>query len=307
MRTTAVIVSLAAFWMTRVNAQERPEYTQQQNVVVAESHGLVVPMDIFTPRGPRNGRAIIDVASGAWHSDRGKIRDHEKAQFYSTLCGRGYVVFAVRPGSISRFHAGDMVANIEAATRWVQERAEEFEIDPAKMGITGASAGGHLASLVALATSGPDKRIDSPFAAAAVFFPPTDFTDYGGRMVDPRGETRYDGIALRLAFPEGVAGLNDEEVADRLASISPVKQVHPQAPPFLLIHGDADEAVPLQQSRKLLAALEAQEVEVELIVKPGGGHPWPTIHEEVAKLADWFDRQLEVHGDDSNPDSDQKR
>jgi dipeptidyl aminopeptidase/acylaminoacyl peptidase len=65
-----------------------------------------------------------------------------------------------------------------------------------------------------------------------------------------------------------------------------------QAPPFLLIHGDADSDVPLQQSERMLGALKQARVPAELIVKRGGGHPWPTIHEEIQVLAKWFDKQL---------------
>jgi acetyl esterase/lipase len=267
-------------------------YQQQQDVVIADSNGLVVPMDIFVPTGTKNGRAIVDVASGAWHSDRGKIRDHERARFYDILCGRGYTVFAVRPGSISRFNAADMVTNIEAAIRWVKDRAAMYEIDPARVGLTGASAGGHLASLAGLKTSraGEDGlRV----AAVAVFFPPTDFLDYGGEMVDPRSESRFGTIAARLGFEGGVNGLNDEQVKEKLAAISPARQVHAASPPFLLIHGDADPVVPLQQSEALRDALQTANIPVTLIVKEGGGHPWLTIPEEVVKLADWFDERLE--------------
>lgn len=266
-------------------------YTQQQDQIIADAHGLGVPIDIFTPTGDKNGRAIVDVASGAWHSDRSKIRDHQKAQFYDILCGRGYTVFAVRPGSITRFDAADMVANIETAIRWVKERADAHAVDPARLGLTGASAGGHLASLVALKTSrtGAD---DARVAAVAVFFPPTDFLDFGGSPIDPRGDSRLGKIAAQLAFAKQLDGLDDQQINDKLALISPARQVHPQAPPFLLIHGDADPVVPLQQSERLRDELQAAKVPVELIVKPGGGHPWLTIPEEVAKLADWFDGQL---------------
>jgi dipeptidyl aminopeptidase/acylaminoacyl peptidase len=68
--------------------------------------------------------------------------------------------------------------------------------------------------------------------------------------------------------------------------------VTPTAPPFLLIHGDADPVVPLQQSERMVAALKEKGVSAELIVKRGGGHPWLTIHEEVQILADWFDTRL---------------
>jgi dipeptidyl aminopeptidase/acylaminoacyl peptidase len=50
--------------------------------------------------------------------------------------------------------------------------------------------------------------------------------------------------------------------------------------------------VPLDQSEKLIAALKAAGVPCELIVKKGGAHPWPTIHEDVLVMADWFDKQL---------------
>ena len=77
-----------------------------------------------------------------------------------------------------------------------------------------------------------------------------------------------------------------------LKQISPAHLVTRQAPPFLLIHGDADPVVPLQQSERMLAALKEAGVPAELIVKKGGGHPWFTIHEEVKVVADWFDKQL---------------
>ena len=68
----------------------------------------------------------------------------------------------------------------------------------------------------------------------------------------------------------------------------------PKSPPFLLIHGDADPVVPLQQSQRMLDALNRAGVPAELIVKKGGGHPWLTMHEEVKVMSDWFNRQLEA-------------
>jgi dipeptidyl aminopeptidase/acylaminoacyl peptidase len=83
-----------------------------------------------------------------------------------------------------------------------------------------------------------------------------------------------------------------EEVTQKITQISPAYLVTPHAPPFLLIHGDADPVVPLQQSEVMLAALKNAGVPAELIVKKGGGHPWLTLHEEVQVVGDWFDRQL---------------
>jgi acetyl esterase/lipase len=275
------------------SAQEAPPYTQHENVVYAEVHGIGLVMDVFVPNGQKNGLAIVDVISGAWHSDRGKVRDHTRAQTFQILCAKGYTVFAVRPGSISRFSAPEMLVHVNLGIRWIKERAKEYAIDPDRLGLMGASAGGHLACLAAVtASNGEGATPDTRVKAVAVFFPPTDFLNYGGRAIDVRSNDRFGELVRELALPEGLGSLTDDEVAEKIKQISPARLVTAQAPPFLLIHGDADPVVPLQQSEAMCAALEAAGVSAELIVKPGGSHPWPTIHEEVAVLAKWFDGQL---------------
>ncbi len=284
--TLALLSTASTFADDNSSTAEQPVYEQRKDVAFADVHGVAITMDIFKPVGrDQNGLGIIDIASGGWSSDRGKIRDHKRARIYDIFCGRGYTVFAVRPGSISRFSGQDMVENIERAVGWVKDRADQFQIDPKRLGLTGASAGGHLASLVAV-------RNKTPVAATGVFFPPTDLVQYGAVSVDARSNDRIGQLVRALAFPDGVEDLSDQQITAGLSAMSSARQVTPQAPPFLLIHGDADQAVPLQQSERLKSELKKNGVPVELIVKVGGGHPWPTIHEEVQVLADWFDRQL---------------
>ena len=267
-------------------------YQRQENVVYAEVHGIGLIMDVFTPTGSNNGRGIVEVVSGAWHSDRGKLKDLSRARVFDILCQHGYTVFAIRPGSVSKFSVPEMVANVESGIRWVKERADDFEIDARQLGLMGASAGGHLACLTAVVNGRATDELDASVAAVGVFFPPTDFLDYDGRTVDPRGDDRLGGIVRRLACPDGVDGLTEEQVRQRVIDISPARRVTENTPPFLLIHGDADPVVPIQQSHAMLAALEKNGVSAQLIVKKGGGHPWPTIDEEVTVLTEWFDRQL---------------
>ena len=291
MNCRPVLMPLAAVLLlgspSTILGEEKPTiYDQRTDVAFADVHGVAITMDIFTPVGyEKNGRGIVDVASGGWSSDRGKIRDHKRAQMYDIFCGRGYTVFAVRPGSISRFSGKDMVENVERAVDWIKQRSDEFQIDPTRLGLTGASAGGHLASLVAV-------RNKSSVAATGVFFPPTDLIQFGKATIDPRADNGIGRLVRALAFPDGIDGLDDKEIAAGLAAMSSAYQVTPESPPFLLIHGDADTVVPLQQSERLMNELKKQNVSVELIVKAGGGHPWLTIHEEVRRLADWFDGQL---------------
>ncbi len=277
-------------------------YTREENVVYGETAGVGLVMDVFRPNGAKpNGLAVIDVVSGAWYSDRGKLRDHEMAQVFAILCKRGYTVFGIRPGSVSKFSVLEMIEHLKQGVRWVRANADRYGVDPDRMGLMGASAGGHLASLLTVtladelrsAGKTPDGRVEG-IAAVAVFFPPTDFLDFGGREVDVKADDRIGRAVRRLAFPDGVDGLSEEAIRGRLVEISPARRVKPGLPPFLLIHGDADPVVPLQQSRAMVAALKQAQVPVELIVKPGGGHPWLTIHEEVARMADWFDKTLAV-------------
>jgi len=276
-------------------AQETP-YTQQENVVYGETHGVGLLMDVFTPSGRSNGLAIVDVISGAWHSDRGKIRDHLRAQTFDILCRKGYTVFAIRPGSITKFSAPEMLANLNSGIRWVKDHAKDYNIDADRLGMMGASAGGHLACLAAVTAEAEKAEAGSQKStrvkAVAVFFPPTDFLDYGGKPIDVRSDDRLGQMVRRLAVGEGPIPQTADEATQKVTQISPARLVTPQAPPFLLIHGDADPLVPLQQSQAMLAALKKAGVPAQLIVKAGGGHPWPTLHEEVRVIADWFDTLL---------------
>jgi len=262
-------------------------YTQAKNIVFAEVDGVGLVLDVFTPTGKPNGMAIVDVASGAFHSDRGKIEDHRRAQMFDIFCGKGYTVFAVRPGSITKFSLAEMAKNLKQGISWVKEHAEEYKVDPTRLGLTGASAGGHLASLVSVTAD--DK---TAVKATGVFFPPTDFLEYRGQKLDDNSSKQHIELVKRFVYPAGATPASTSELIEKLKQVSPALLVTSKAPPFLIIHGDADPLVPLDQSEKLIAALKTAGVPCELIVKKGGAHPWPTIHEEVKVMADWFDKQL---------------
>jgi len=278
------LVSLAFALATSLALQAQDSsslpYDQKVDVVYGEAHGTGLLMDVFTPRAKSNGLAIIDVVSGAWHSDRGKIRDHSLAQVFAIYCGRGYTVFALRPGSRTRYTALEMAAHVKTGIRYTKKHAVEYKIDPERLGLTGASAGGHLAALVAVTLDQ-----GTQVKAAGIFFPPTDFLDWNGKPADIN-------LLGDLLFLGGAKGHSSEEIQEQTLQISPARLVKPPTIPFLFIHGDADPLVPLQQSQRMVEALKAAGGSAELIVKKGGGHPWLTIPEEVRIMADWFDKHL---------------
>ena len=288
---TAVVVLTATASALAQNGNK--PYEQFQDMVYGDVHGTGLMMDVFVPTGEKNGLAIVDIASGAFHSDRGKIRDHESARFYHIFTTHGYTIFAIRPGSVSKYTAEEMVAHIKQGIRWVKAHADEYGIDPERIGLVGASAGGHLATLTSVQPEPgrPDakdalEQHSTDVAAVGVFFPPTNFLKWGDEARD------LNRIAT-LMFSDGIEHRDEEEVRKKAEQISPVLQIKEKTPPFIIFHGDADPIVPLQQSEILVQRLEEVGTDVEFYVKEGGAHPWMTIPVEVEKMAQWFDRKLQ--------------
>ncbi len=284
---------VAAALSVRLQAQQDLPYTQTKDALYGEVHGTGLLMDVFIPKDKKRGLGIVDVASGAWYSDRGKIRDHTLSQMFTIYCSRGYTVFAVRPGSKTRYTVFEMDQNLKTAVRFIKEHAKDYGIDGDRLAMTGASAGGHLATLAALTVEPgkPDsknaaQRFDTSVKAVGVFFPPTDFVDW------EHGKRAELSLLGPLLFVGGGAGRSEEEVLTKAREASPLHRVTKPTVPFLLIHGDADKVVPLAHSQKLVEAINKAGGSAELVVKAGGGHPWLTLHEEVQKLADWFDKHL---------------
>lgn len=85
-----------------------------------------------------------------------------------------------------------------------------------------------------------------------------------------------------------------ETVLRMLREFSPVTHVTADDPPTILIHGDADKAVPLQQSRRLIDRLDEVNVPARLVVREGMGHAWPGWEADTVLIAEWFDAHLRV-------------
>jgi len=250
-----------------------------------------VKMDIFVPTGKKNGIAIIDIVNSGFKSRRRELEGHEKAKLFDIACRRGYTVFAIRTGAVSKFGGSEMVRHIREGVQWVREHADEYDVDADRIGIMGASTGGYLACLTAL--TGDQ---ESGVLAVAAFYPITDFLDFGGAAIDVKGKGKIASAIQKLVFPDGLEGLSDEQVTEQLRQQSPQHLVHDKSPPFLFIHGDEDFIVPLVQSKRMHNALVELGVDSQLIVKEGGGHAWPTLYEELEMVFDWFDEKLAEKG-----------
>jgi acetyl esterase/lipase len=282
--------------------QEAPEFTRVQDVIYGRKAGLALTMDVFTPKKDTNGRAVIFVVSGGWFSNHKAINP----LFFQEFLKRGYTVFAVVHGSQPKFTIPEILEDMHRAVRFIRYHAKDYRVDPDRFAIIGASAGGHLSLMQGTAgnlgdpkADDPVERVSSRVQAVAAFFPPTDFLNWGkpgNEMINRAFRPPFTAAVDYHEFNKEKAlylPITDEKKLREIsAQVSPITHVNAETPPTLLIHGDKDELVPLQQSEIMLEKLKKAGIPAELIVRKGVGHGWPTLLNDVALCADWFDKYL---------------
>ncbi len=265
--------------------------TRISDVIYEKKDGYALTMDVFKP-AKQNGAAILWMVSGGWVSNHGGINAGVAEPFLK----RGYTVFQVVHGSQPRFQLKDIVPDIQRAVRFVRANAKEYGIDPNRIGISGGSAGGHLSLMMGVTTltgnpSAPDPvdRVSSKVQAVACFFPPTDMLNWGKPGVTTRDLDQLKPFWPAMGFDEKTPR---SEVETLLKVESPIYTVTKDTPPTLIIHGDKDDLVPIQQSEIFVARLKELGVPTKLEVRPGKGHGWPELGQDLEVLANWFDQYL---------------
>lgn len=267
-----------------------PPHTRQDDVIYGRKLGLALTLDVIQPESP-NGAGILYIVSGGWFSGGVPSTPPSYAEFLK----RGYTVFSVRHGSQPKFTILEILQDIHRAVRYVRHHAAKWQVAPEKLGISGGSAGCHLSLMIGVQggpgnpeAPDPVDRESSAVQAVAGFYPPTDFLNYGQPGVNAVGV----GILERLKPAFGPESDTEEGRFHLGRAISPFYHLSEKLPPTLLIHGDRDELVPLQQSEIFVAKAKELGATAELIVKPGVAHGWPSLIQDYASLADWFDRHL---------------
>jgi len=286
---------------------ETPAVKREQDVIYGRKYGTALTLDVFRPAKP-NGIGLIHVVSGGWYSAHEAVNEG----FAKPFLDRGYTVFAVVHGSQPKYTIPEILEDMHRAVRYIRHHARDYDVDPGKLGIYGGSAGGHLSLMQG--TAGNDgnpkakdevDRESSRVQAVACFFPPTDFLNYGkegevaiggGTLKDFRAPFDYHEL-MRNSVQPGRKGtfvpVTDEgKVVAITKMISPKYHASKDDPPTLIIHGDADLLVPIQQAKLMIAALEENGVEAELVVRKGASHGWAKLGDDLELFADWFDKHL---------------
>jgi len=148
----------------------------------------------------------------------------------------------------------------------------------------------------------PIVKVSARVQAVAVFFPPTDFINYGG--ANTSGKINQAGLVFaRVASAFDFKVWNDTtgtfvsitDTEKRLAiarEISPINAVSSDDPPVMIIHGDKDVLVPMQQSESIIAKFKEAKVTCNFVIKEGGGHGWRNMDVEEKNFIEWFDKYL---------------
>ncbi len=159
--------------------------------------------------------------------------------------------------------------DVKGAVRWLRAHATEYGLDPSRIYLVGFSAGGHLASLAALTTGDASLEGDvggnlgqsSAVGGVVVYAGPSDLPRLAGECTGCEVSAEFQALGCSFLL-----------CGERGRAASPMAYAHRGAPPFLLLHGDADRVVPLEQSRLLDGALRGAGVSSRLVVVAGGQH-----------------------------------
>ncbi len=224
-------------------------------------------LDLYLPANATHAPLIIMIHGGAFKF--GSKEGENPVPFLS----QGYAVASLnyRLSGHARFPA--QIEDCKAAVRWLRAHAGQYGYDPDRFGAWGASAGGHLVTMLGTTGSttlfdvGENLSVSSRVQAVADNYGPTDFLQMDAhRLPDGMAHNPPDSPESEL-----IGGALQEN-PDKARMANPITYVTKDCPPFLVIHGDRDPLVPHHQSELLVAALRSAGVSVTFYTVKGGGH-----------------------------------
>jgi acetyl esterase/lipase len=297
-----------------MNSQQRhePHFTP---VKIEETFALVArdlayaevsasqELDLYLPGAQGPFPLVIYVHGGAFKwGDKG---DNEATGAFRFLLAAGYALASInyRLSGEARFPA--QIRDVKTAIRWLRANAVSCHIDPARIGAWGASAGGHLVSL--LGTSGNAAELEgaelghaeqsSRVQAVVSWYAPIDFLHMDAQFLE---DEHYGPAAATHNLPSSpeseLLGAPIQMIPELVRTTNPITYVHRDVPPFLIEHGTADGEIPARQARQLYDALVPLigAENVELIYMPGARHADPIFPSpsNMQRVVQFFERHL---------------
>ena len=283
----SVVVCLAAMSQLLSAAPQVPDSViWEEGIEYSNPDDQHLQLNLARPKsGTGPFPAIICIHGGGFRAG--------KRDGYDNLCvrlaERGYVAATITYRLAPKYQFPAAVHDTKAAVRWIRANAKKYQIDPNRIGVTGGSAGGHLAQFLGVTANVPqfEGTGGHPNESSAVtcvvnVYGPSDFTQSYGKSVDAHE-------VLPLWF-----GGNLESKRALHIQGSPLYWVTPNSAPTLCIHGTEDKYVAHEQAVWLVDKLKASAVEAELVTLEGAGHGFKGADAEKADRAlfEYFDRKL---------------
>lgn len=239
-----------------------------QDLPYANYNGRVLRLDLYlSDRTEGATPVILWLYGGGW-------RGGSKANPPSWIVAHGFALAAIDYRLSGEAIAPANVHDCKAAVRWLRANAKLHRCDPDRIGVFGASAGGHLAALLGptpgvdeLEGNGGNEGWSSEVQAVCDFCGPSDLT----RIAIPEVRQRF---ALLYEVTQQYLGGPVEQRSELARLVSPLHHVSNACPPTLIVHGEVDAVVPVEESLLLHQALQDAGVDVSLCVLRGAGHGW---------------------------------
>jgi acetyl esterase/lipase len=257
----------AALWTWTASAAELivpDDVMFERGIEYSNPDGQYLQLNLARPKNAAGALpAVLCIHGGGFRAGH---RDGNNALCLK-LAQRGFVAATASYRLAPKYQFPAAVHDVKAAVRWLRANAEKYQINPARIGVTGDSAGGHLAQFLGVTAGvkefeGEGGNADQSSSVTCVVnrYGPSDFTKSYGKSVDAA-----EVLPLFL-------GGNLETARARHIQSSPLNWVTPHAAPTLILHGTEDKYVAYEQGVWMRDRLQACGVEVELVTFEGAGH-----------------------------------
>ena len=254
-----------------------------KNLVYSEPKGSPQLLDLYLPKQVASPLPVIVwVHGGGW-----KNGSKENPRHAAWLAGKGFAVASINYRLTSEAQWPAQIDDCRASVRWLRRNAQKYGLDADHIGAFGSSAGGHL---VALMGTRPYADEASRVQAVCDWFGPSELLTMPPNMV-ANGRTEEQVAKSNGAI---LLGATVKDVPKLAKEASALDNVSADDAPFLIMHGSEDSGVPIDQSRKLHAALLGAEVpsEFHIVKEAGHGGPLFATPEVRAKVEAFFRRTL---------------
>ena len=253
--------TLPAFILALTLAGSARAAAIQKDIKYGEAGGKPLLLDARIPDGPGPFPAVIVVHGGGWAGGN-KAMEGEVQPILGPLTQGGFAWFSVDYRLSRQAHYPACIEDVETAVQFVRNHAKEYNIDPEKIALSGDSAGGHIVNMLAVRATPdhPERRL----AAVVCFYGPNDLVEDSFRRNTPSPS-----LQALFGIPPNKL---DTATVKLLQDASPTAFVSPNLPPYLLLHGTADQSVDYPGSIIWKEDLDALGVPCELITIPMGVH-----------------------------------